>query len=350
MPWRASHQSLMALVNEDHLRSIPGDNTSFIDRPFQYDAKKNTIKLRNLKTVDYIHLCGPAGMYYINRLDLHYEYKFIFNHLLSWLYTLRSRSLDDSGLLLSLPAACTSSASASSTSLSVDSIQLFSHLTVQQLQQELKHRQLLTTGKKQLLINRLMEYEQSAIRETNGIVNNASNKRQYDEYTYGLENLVMLEYLMPQYWCTFNLHLLVHFVEMLAYTGPVYGTWMFTFERYAHYLKGYIHSYKSLEEVIARAISVNEITCIQFQTGAALAKDKLESYLLNHESNRVIELSTKHNMIALQVKEKNGLWSLIQNFLVIEDPLIHILYEEFKAANPSNHKVAGTTAHFIYNT
>jgi hypothetical protein len=346
MPWRASNQCLIQLAKEDSLRSTPGDTSSFIDRPFVYESMANTVKLRNLKTVDYIHLCGPAGIYYINRFDIHYEYKHIFNHLLSWLYTLRSKSLDDSGLLLSLSAA-RSSSSASTSSMSASNIRnSVSNFTVSQLRSELKQRSLLVTGSKVALIDRLVDYEVRNNKFIESILTsneaNVYNEKQYDEYMYGLENLVILEYLMPEYWCTFNLHLLVHFVEMLAYTGPVYGTWMFSFERYAHYLKGYIKSYKSIEEVIARAISINEITCIHFQSGTALTNDTVQSYLLNHENTaRIIEMSEKKVTVTLQVNEQNGLWSLIQNFLVLEDPLIHILYEEYKAANPNTHKMTG---------
>ena len=361
MPWRASQKSLKIIVDEDKQRAIPGYVSNESSCPFRADSTGKVV-LKGLKTNVLINMCGPVGVYYINKLDIHYEYKEQFSTTLMWLYQLRARSLNDSGFYVSR---------------TVQNVQLSDKVgklndNLENINAAIKNTRIEYSTKPEATstIQKLKkDIMQQWIREldinanTNGSKNALSqdlmnlithnNKRLdaiYDEYTYGVENLVYLEYLMPSYFCTFNLHLLVHFVDTLAYCGPVYGTWMFTFERYINYIKGYIKSSKSMEETLARAVAFNEVLSISSDriVNDKIQFDRLEPYMQNMPENRNILVKHKMKNMKLSVNENNGMFTLLQNFLIKEDGFISILHEEFKSSMPSIWNQRGMCTRYIY--
>jgi hypothetical protein len=91
----------------------------------------------------------------------------------------------------------------------------------------------------------------------------------------GRERLAVLEYLMPNHFCTILLHLLQHACEVLSFTGPPHGTWMFYFERWVQIAKGLLHSPFSAAEGLMRAVMTHEwLTFANYKT-----KDDLKNIL-----------------------------------------------------------------------
>jgi hypothetical protein len=83
----------------------------------------------------------------------------------------------------------------------------------------------------------------------------------------GRERLAVLEYLMPNHFCTILLHLLQHACDVLSFTGPPHGTWMFYFERWVQIAKGLLHSPFSAAEGLMRAVMTHEwLTFANYKT------------------------------------------------------------------------------------
>jgi hypothetical protein len=72
---------------------------------------------------------------------------------------------------------------------------------------------------------------------------------------------------MPTGFCTILLHLLHHACDVLSFTGPPHGTWMFVFERWVQIAKGLLHSPFSAAEGLMRAVMTHEwLTFSQYKT------------------------------------------------------------------------------------
>lgn len=115
----------------------------------------------------------------------------------------------------------------------------------------------------------------------------------YSMEQYGRECLYELEYLMPEYFCTLNLHLALHLVDHAAYTGPFYATWMFSFERYAKYLKGFVSGGRCLEETIARKIQMASALSIRNDKPILNLENDNRTFLIGGAHEECLPINTK---------------------------------------------------------
>ncbi len=234
---------------------MPGERAGDIAALFDEKDGKLCVK-SGLKSIDWLHLCGQTGVYYLARFDIHHEYRNAFMHMLLWLEGLRLKHVDFSKLV---------------------------------------------------------------------------NKKKYDDRSYGIDNLVALEYLMPPNFCTINMHLLLHLPDSLNYTGPVYSTWMFAFERYANHLKSMVQSSPDVAETLARQVQLSEILYFRcLSTEADMNTFDREPY----HSKRVVREPTGV-IDKLKANEILGEWQLISKWLWTNDALLRIIHEVFK------HEVTG---------
>lgn len=237
-------------------RSVPGEIAGEVGCPFHEQDKH--IVLKAMKSIDWLHMCGSVGIYYLARFDIHYEYRKAFSQTLLWLESLRKKHANFDGLI--------------------------------------------------------------------------NEDAEYDERCYGFDVLATLEYLMPPYFCTINMHLLVHLVDMMAYTGPLYGTWMFSFERYANHLKGFVQSSPNIEETLARNVQLSE--ALYFRTTDTADPDMNTFDRAPYHLHKVVQ-EPSGNIEMLQVAEAMGEWQLISKWLWTNDPLLHIIHTVFKQEQPS---------------
>jgi hypothetical protein len=82
-----------------------------------------------------------------------------------------------------------------------------------------------------------------------------TGQEEYDVLKWYRECATILEYLMPINFNHINQHVWQHAVSELVYAGPVFGHHMFPFEAGAGWLKKLLHSPKSPEEGLARAVA-----------------------------------------------------------------------------------------------
>jgi hypothetical protein len=100
-----------------------------------------------------------------------------------------------------------------------------------------------------------MRYHSLGILDLQSPAPKPGQKKEYDVLTMYQECAVVMEYLMPINYNHINQHVWQHAVSELIYAGPIFGHHMFPFEAGAGWLKGMLHSPKSPDEGLARAIA-----------------------------------------------------------------------------------------------
>ena len=76
--------------------------------------------------------------------------------------------------------------------------------------------------------------------------------------------LCLLEKYFPPFFFNIMLHLIVHLVREVRLCGPVYLRWMFRFERFMKFLKGYVRNHNRPEGCIIECYIAKE--AIEFCT------------------------------------------------------------------------------------
>ena len=170
MGWQTSNDRIKQCQQFHSLRRVPtSQDGGKLDQPFGITKDNHSTTLLVDSSASYIHMAGPIGVYYVYYFLNEIEYKKAFAGLLWWIYKLRRRHAN---------------------------------------------KDILTKS-----TNR--EYDPQT----------QSHKSVKNLVRVGYEVCGMLEAIMPVHFCTFVFHEICHACEVIAYTGPVYATWMFVYER-----------------------------------------------------------------------------------------------------------------------
>ena len=162
-----------------------------------------------------------------------------------------------------------------------------------------------------------------------------NNKKDFTFIDWGRERLAELEYLMPFHFCRFTIHLMQHACRTLWLTGPVYGTWMFVYERWIKIGKGFMHSSKSAGAgLMASAMTHEWLIRNNIQTQDDL--NKLMTPPLSHFINKPkIRLLGKGqpSRIHQNIIDITCDYRLICNFLLTNDDVMKIINAEFETTH-----------------
>ncbi len=84
-PWQASTECLKRIASSDNKRRVPVGIGSSMSSPFDKHVA--------MKSIDWIHLLGSAGLYFVYCCDIAEPQKRVFYKLINWLNSLRQHSI-----------------------------------------------------------------------------------------------------------------------------------------------------------------------------------------------------------------------------------------------------------------
>jgi hypothetical protein len=175
-----------------------------------------------------------------------------------------------------------------------------------------------------------------------------SGQEEYDVLKWYRECAVILEYLMPINYNHINQHVWQHAVSELIYAGPVFGHHMFPFEAGAGWLKKLLHSPKSPEEGLARAIASEWRTMLHKyddQNVEAIVQRLLAPKFRGHSGRDVVVQTVSYPACLPQAKPKDSAVTraqinadnvaevlMLHSYFRENDAVCKIVEEEFRRA------------------
>jgi hypothetical protein len=167
-----------------------------------------------------------------------------------------------------------------------------------------------------------------------------------DEFTYidwGRERLAELEYLMPVNFCRITIHLMQHVCGSLRLTGPVHATWMFVYERWVKFAKGFMHSAKGAGVGLMSSIMTHEWLIRNSTTTREQLNELLTPPLSNFTTHPKISLLGSFKPAKLETniqtnRDRMNTFRLICNFLLSNDESMIIINNEFVSSHPVQSK------------
>ncbi len=173
------------------------------------------------------------------------------------------------------------------------------------------------------------------------------------------EALARLEYLMPNNFLTILLHLVQHICAVIRFTGPVHGTWMFTFERWIKRAKRVLHSGYSAAEGVMKNMMLERWTILnRYKTKAQL--DELLTPPLDHlPVNETPNITRSYVLVGKAVPKKfvysanpkrPNTFRLIYVWLLQNDPLFMAINKVYKSVVPESYYTGGVESIDVWLT